>query len=84
MLTSPTSRRFKTRGAAGEFVYVVAVARARALSEGVAFIRGPEGDTASIALIDGAWNVAPASFFTPPWIDQVQQILTDYGQEASL
>ena len=77
------SRVFTSGGHRGDLVYVLAHARARALRDGVAFVRGPEGDSISIVPMVHGWDVNTASFFTPTWMDQVVQILAQYGQEGA-
>lgn len=76
------TRMFGSGGTHGDLVYVLAHARARALRDGVAFVNGPDHNQVSIALIDGAWDVRPASFFAPTWLTQVSEILNLYGLEA--
>lgn len=73
--------RFRSNGVAGSLVYVLGHARARALRDGVAFLTGPDGEAISIAYVNDAWVVSPASFFTPEWADKVLPILEQHGSE---
>ena len=76
------TRMFGSGGTHGDLVYVLAHARATALRDGVAFVSGPDHNRVSIAMIDGAWDVRPASFFPPVWLTQVSEILNTFGLEA--
>lgn len=74
---------FTSGGVHGALVYVLAHARAQALRDGVAFISGPDHNRVSIALVHGAWDVRPASFFSPTWLNEVSEILNTFGLEAT-
>jgi hypothetical protein len=74
----PTTPTFSVGGQHGSLPLVLAKARALALAGHAAAVRGP-GGAASVTWTGEAFEVEPATLFTPDWLHRARTILADHG-----